>query len=266
MKLAVRTILDYDFPTPTDLLLQLEAAAIPEQQVEAAHIDISPTEHFARVPGHDTIGERIWLRVAGRLAVDYAATIAIDRITADLAALPATPPHLLPGETVQYLLPSRYCPSDQFQSFVEAEFGDSKGGARVTALADWIGRHFTYRPGASSASTTAVDSFVAREGVCRDFAHVTISLIRASAIPARFASVYALNVEPQDFHAVPEVFLDGTWYLVDPTGMARAEEMAKIGIGRDAADVSFLTSYGTAVLNRQTVQVSRYDGERLPVC
>ncbi len=82
-----------------------------------------------------------------------------------------------------------------------------------------------------------------------------IALVRASAIPARFASVYAPNVEPQDFHAVAEVFLDGTWYLVDATGMAAGDEMAKIGVGRDAADTSFLTSYGQAQLNRQTVNV-----------
>jgi transglutaminase-like putative cysteine protease len=111
-------------------------------------------------------------------------------------------------------------------------------------------------PGASTSSTTALESFVTRQGVCRDYAHSMIAMVRASAIPARFASVYALGVEPQDFHAVPEVFLGGAWYLLDPTGMAKAEEMAKIGIGRDAADVSFLTSYGWAQLNAQSVMVT----------
>lgn len=256
MKLAIKATLDYDFPDPSDVLLQLEAAIIPEQTVEAAHIAISPTEHFARLPGHDTIGDRIWLHLQGKLTVEYNATVTVERLTADLATLPAVKPHMLPGETIEYLLPSRYCPSDQFQNFVESQFGDLHGGARVMAIHDWIYSHFTYVPGASTAATTALESFVMRQGVCRDFAHVMISLTRASAIPARFASVYALGVEPQDFHAVAEVFLDGAWYLVDPTGMARAEEMAKIGIGRDAADVSFLTSYGWAQLNSQTVEVS----------
>ena len=58
MKLTIHTTLDYNLPGPTDVLLQLEAAAIPEQVIEQAHIAISPTEHFARVPGHDTIGDR----------------------------------------------------------------------------------------------------------------------------------------------------------------------------------------------------------------
>jgi transglutaminase-like putative cysteine protease len=238
------------------VLIQLEAALLPEQRVENAWIDISPVEHFARVQGHDTIGDRIWLHLQGRLTVHYTATVTPERLTADLGTLPATPTRLLPGETVDYLMPSRYCPSDQFQAFVEAEFGSLCGGARVMAIHDWIQQHFTYTSGVSNASTTALESFVMRQGVCRDYAHVMIALVRASAIPARFASVYGFGVNPPDFHAVPEVFLDGAWYLIDPTGMADAEAMAKIGVGRDAADVSFLTSYGWARMNSQSVQVS----------
>ncbi len=73
--------------------------------------------------------------------------------------------------------------------------------------------------------------------------------------PARFASVYAIGVDPPDFHAVAEVFLDGAWHLVDATGMADAGEMAKIGIGRDAADVAFLTSFGQVAMRGQSVEV-----------
>jgi transglutaminase-like putative cysteine protease len=257
MKLSIHASLDYYFPEATDVLMQLEAAVLPEQTIEAAYIDISPVDHFARVSGHDTIGERIWLRATGRLTVDYTSTVAIHRFRADLETLPVTPPHMLPGETVAYLMPSRYCPSDPFQTFVEAEVGTLQRGARVVAIRDWIEAHFTYLSGVSSAATTALESFVMRQGVCRDFAHVMITLVRASAIPARFASAYAPDVKPQDFHAVPEVFLDGTWYLIDPTGMAKSDDIAKIGVGRDAADVSFLTSYGHAELNHQSVEVSR---------
>lgn len=255
MKIAIHTTLDYDFPQPSDVLLQLEAAIIPEQYLESAHIAISPTEHFARIKGHDTIGDRIWLHLQGKLTVDYTSVVSIDRLCANVADLAAVPMHMLPGETVEYILPSRYCPSDRFQNFVAEQFGDVVGGARVAAIRDWISEHFAYVPGASDSTTTALDSFVMRQGVCRDFAHVMIALVRASGIPARFASVYALGVEPQDFHAVTEVFLDGAWYLIDATRMAEAESMAKIGIGRDAADVSFLTSYGPAQLISQVVQV-----------
>lgn len=255
MKLAIRTEIDYEFEQPTDVLLQLEAAFIPEQQVEHAHIDLPPVEHFARVPGHDLIGDRIWLRVQGNLKAVYDGVVSVDRMTADCAQLAAVPPHLLPGETTQYLMPSRYCPSDEFQNLVQSEFGDLQGGARVMAMSDWISANIAYAPGSSTAFTGAMQTYVARRGVCRDFAHLMITMTRASTIPARFASVYGLGVEPQDFHAVAEVFLDGTWYLIDPTGMSRSEAMAKIGVGRDAADVSFLTSYGPARMNSQSVDV-----------
>jgi transglutaminase-like putative cysteine protease len=234
-------------------------AHIPEQSVEAAHIDVTPCQHFARVPAQDLIGDRIWVLAEGRMTVEYSAIVSIERVLTDCRDLPRVEPRLLPGETVQYLMGSRYCPSDQFQTFVEAEFGGLDGGCRVMAIRDWIESSFSYVPGVSNSETTALDSFVRRQGICRDYAHVLITLVRASGIPARIASVYALGVEPQDFHAVAEVFLGGEWHLVDATGMAEEAGMAKIGVGRDAADVSFLTAYGLATLNRQEVLVRPAD-------
>ncbi|WP_326525857.1 transglutaminase-like domain-containing protein [Sphingomonas sp.] len=256
MTIRIHAAFAYDFAETSDVLLQVEAAAIPEQAIIDAHIDLSTTEHFARVAAQDDIGERIWLRVTGRLSVDYRATVRVDRVIADIPALAAVPFHLLPGDTVQYLMASRYCPSDLFEDFVKAEFGAEPSGAQVAAMRDWIERHFTYQSGVSTSATTALESFVQRQGVCRDYAHVLITLARAAGIPARIASVYALGVDPQDFHAVAEVFLGGAWHLIDPTGMAVAGEMAKIGVGRDAADVSFLTSYGNADFCEQRVEVS----------
>ena len=256
MKLSIHSRLDYSFAAPTDVLLQLEAAIIPEQTVEDAFIDLSATDHFARVQGHDAIGDRLWLRVADRLVVDYRANVTVNRLLPALATLAAVPPHRLPGETVEYLMPSRFCQSDQFQTFVDAEFAGLEGGARVDAIRAWVEDKFEYVPGTSMAETTARDTFVKRQGVCRDYAHVVVTLVRACGIPARVASVYALGVEPQDFHAVAEVFLGGGWHLVDATGMAQAGAMAKIGVGRDAADVAFLTAYGTATMNAQIVEVT----------
>lgn len=257
MRLSITTELDYDFQAPTDVILQIEAAAIPEQLIEHAHIDLPVLDHFARLPGHNEIGDRICLQVEGNLKVRYEATVDIQRLDADIEQLTAVPPHKLPAETVEYLLPSRFCPADDFQALVEADFGDSEGGARIMAMRDWIAQSITYEAGSSNSTTDAMETFVSRRGVCRDFAHLMVTLARASAIPARFASVYGPDVEPQDFHAVAEVFLDGAWYAVDPTGMATAREMAKIGVGRDAADVSFLTSYGPAEMKSQSISVSR---------
>ncbi|MET0245149.1 MAG: transglutaminase family protein [Sphingomonas sp.] len=259
MKLSIRSMLDYSFERPTDVLLQVEAAQIPEQFVETAHIKVLPSDHFARVVAQDGIGERIWIRAEGRMTVNYTATVAIQRKVADCGQLPQIEFRHLPGETIQYLMGSRYCPSDEFQTFVEAEFGQYYGGRRIIEMRDWIQRSFTYVPGVSNSETTALDTFVRRQGICRDYAHVMITLARASGIPARIASVYALGVDPPDFHAVAEVFLGGDWHLVDATGMAHESAMAKIGVGRDAADVSFMTSYGFASFNAQSVEVTQAD-------
>lgn len=256
MNLYIEAWLDYSFPQPTDILLQVEAAAIQEQSIVNAQISCVEAHHFARVGGHNDIGERIWLRTEDRFTVDYRATVTINRIVRDISELSTVPTHQLPGEAVEYVLPSIYCPALRFQNFVHSRFGSMEGGAKVAAIRDWVNRHVTYAPGTSDSQTTALDTFVTRQGICRDFAHLTVALVRAAGIPARIACVYALGVKPQDFHAVAEVFLGGEWHLVDATGMAKEGEMAKIGVGRDAADIAFLTAYGPTVMNQQMVSVT----------
>jgi transglutaminase-like putative cysteine protease len=256
VRLFVQAALDYDFAEPTDVLLQLEAARTAEQDVGECVLDHSPVEHFTRISGHSGVGERIWVRVAGRLSLQYHATVTIDRAQPPLEGLAAIAPHELPGDTVEYLMPSRYCPSDRFTNFVDAEFAGLEGGALIAALRDWIQHSFAYIPGVSTSETTALDTFIRREGICRDYAHVLITLARASGVPARIASVYALGVTPPDFHAVAEIYVGGGWRLVDPTGMSRADALTVIGVGRDAGDVSFLTAYGHAGLVAQSVAVT----------
>lgn len=257
MNLQIDVQLDYWFEQPCDVLLQVEVAAIPGQTIADAQLTLPPCQHFARVPAQDHIGERIWLRTHGRMLLDYRATVSIDRTLGDCADLPAVPLHLLPGEAVPYLMPSRYCPSHQFTDFVEQQFGALAGGGKAMAIRDWIAGHLSYVPGSSHSDTTATDTFHDGKGICRDYAHLMITLARAAEIPARIASVYAPGVTPPDFHAVAEVYLDGGWHLIDATGMAEAGDSAIIGIGRDIGDVAFLTTFGPLVMNGQSVAVER---------
>jgi transglutaminase-like putative cysteine protease len=252
--------LAYNVTGPTDMLLQIEVADLADQQVKSSDLQLSTTSHFARVAAEEGLGDRIWLRTDVPLRCTYTAQVHIDRPVLDISALAQVPPHLLPGDTVRYLMPSRFCPSDQFQSFVSAEFGFLEAGAKIVAMRDWVNQAIAYIPGASNAQTSATDTFVERQGVCRDFAHLLITLARAATIPARFVSVYAPDVKPQDFHAVAEIFLDGTWHLVDATGMAPADSIARIGVGADAAEVAFLTSFGPIEMETQTVSVKASDG------
>ena len=251
MTITIDTHFSFTLPEKTDVLLQFEAAAIPEQKILSCNTQMSRSEHAAWVPAQDDIGERIWVRAEGQFDVSYRAEVELTRQLAELDSLRRLAPHNMPGEAVQYLFDSRYCAADRFQTFVQEKFGGTDGGARIAAIRDWMAETFSYSPGASGPQTTALDTFVERRGICRDYAHVMIALARASTIPARYVACYAPGVEPPDFHAVAEVFLDdpeteggGTWQLVDATGMADPALTVKIGVGRDAADVSFLTSFG----------------------
>ncbi|HEU4650031.1 MAG TPA: transglutaminase family protein [Croceibacterium sp.] len=248
----------------SDVLLQFEAAAIPEQRILARNTRISDADHIARIAAQDDIGERIWLHVEGRCEVTYSARATVHRVLPEIGTLARLEPHELPATAVQYLFDSRYCPADRFQAFVEDEFGWTQGGERVLAITDWVTRHLSYTPGSSDSHTTALDSFVERRGICRDYAHLVIALARASAIPARYVSGYAPGVDPPDFHAVAEVFLadpsnpqGGAWHIVDATGMADGADLVKIGVGRDAADVSFMTVFGEAHFEDKQVMASK---------
>lgn len=266
MAIVISTRFDFALDQPTDLILQFEAADIPEQRILSSRTQMTCGADCARVPAQDGIGERVLVHADGKFEVAFDAVVEVDRLTPHLAPLAQLAPHDLPGETLEYLLDSRYCPADRLQSFAEDEFGGTSGGARVIAIRDWIAAHFTYEPGSSTSTTTALDTFVERRGICRDYAHVLITLARASTIPARYVSCFAPGVTPPDFHAVAEVFLadettpgGGAWYLVDATGMAEPDETVKIGVGRDAADVSFLTSFGPSHFGDKTVTVTRED-------
>lgn len=256
MILNIDAYLHYNLASPTGLILQIEGAATSEQTIQSASIAFSEIENFARVDAEANIGERLLMNATGDFSCRYISTIEINRKTVNLEELLVTPPHLLPGDIIRYLMPSRYCQSDQFMDFLAAEFGHLAGGARIVAISDWINRRFAYVSGSSSAQTTALETFVQRKGVCRDFAHLLITLARASSIPARFASVFAPRLIPQDFHAVAEVYLNGAWYLIDPTKMSEPHEMAVIGVGMDAAEVAFMTSYGYAEFYEQNVIVN----------
>lgn len=264
MTISIRSSFAFTTEAPTDALLQFAVADIPEQKLLSCRTGLTDAAKCARIPAQEDIGERVWVRANGRFEVQHEAQVEIQRQIVELRSLKQLEPRQMPGAPVKYLFDSRYCQADQFQSFVGDQFKGTVGGERVQAIRDWVAEKFTYAPGSSDASTTAHDSFIERRGICRDYAHMVVTLARASVIPARFVACYAPDVTPQDFHAVAEVFLHdpesdagGTWQLVDATDMAKPDEIVKIGVGRDAADVSFLTSFGMVDLCEKTVEVLR---------
>lgn len=257
--ISIHSHLAYTAQNPCNLLLQIEAADDETQTCKSATLSLKSDIEWRLVKGEEDIGVRRWGRVEGLFDCTYQAQVQVDRPAIEMDHLNKTSLTALPSDVTKFLMPSRYCHTEDFLDFVPKQFGQLSGGPLIQEMAEWIKGNFIYDISASNGSTTATNSFVARAGVCRDYAHVLIAMSRAVGIPARIISAYAPNVSPQDFHAVVEVFLDGHWHLIDPTGMAKAPEIVRIGVGRDAADISFMTSYGWMELKKQTVQVSRIE-------
>lgn len=260
MRLRIHVELDYYFDQPAEVLLAVEVAQLPDQRLIEDLLTIGGGGPLLPVAGEDGVGRRTWTRAVGRLHADYRAEVDVERAIVDLAELPAMPLRELPAEVIRYLWPSRYCESDRFEDFVEREFDGLDGGARVAAMAAWIHAKLDYRPGASDTTTTAAETFVSRRGVCRDYAHLLAAFARAAGIPARLVSAYGWKVDPPDFHALVEVWLGGAWHLVDPSRLAPIDGVARICVGRDATDIAFMTSFGAAEMNGQSVTVERISG------
>jgi transglutaminase-like putative cysteine protease len=127
------------------------------------------------------------------------------------------------------------------------------GFSRVMAICDWINSNIDYQLGSSNVSTSACDVLIQRVGVCRDYAHLAIAFCRALCIPARYISGYAVDLQPPDFHGFFEAYLGSRWYLFDATRKAPVEGFVRIGTGRDAADASFATIIGGAMLTNMAV-------------
>ena len=102
---------------------------------------------------------------------------------------------------------------------------------------------------------------LAGAGVCRDYAHLVVALLRAVNVPARVVSVYAPGLQPMDFHAVAEAFVDGGWRVVDGTLLAPRQSLVRIATGRDSADTAFLDNHtGSITLTEMRVKAV-VDGE-----
>lgn len=167
----------------------------------------------------------------------------------------AEPPPVSDLDLSTYLRPSRYAEADKFFGFAATEFGQYADSATILEkVSSWVGTRLNYVPGSSDPIDGAVDTLLAGEGVCRDYAHLVIALLRALNVPARLVSVYAPGCEPMDFHAVAEAFVDGEWRVVDATCLAPRQSMVRIATGRDAADTAFLDNHkGTISLKHMQV-------------
>jgi transglutaminase-like putative cysteine protease len=248
-----------------DFIFNIHAAQNPWQTVVSESVTSSqPVTPMIHVD--PSLGSR-FMRVSalpGAFCVRYEATVDIAHHFESPARIEETPIARLPAEALAFIYPSRYCQSDRLRRFATREFGHLRQGYwRVQAIRDWVGMRTAFVPGTSDSSTSAADTLIEQRGVCRDFAHLMIALCRAVNIPARFVTGIdygaAPSMGPPDFHAYVEVFLGERWYLFEPTGISPATGLVRIGTGRDAADVSFATLFGSVTSFPPRVTIEAVD-------
>lgn len=235
---------------PSDFIFNIHAARTAAQAIVTENLQVEPAvpvSHFVD-PAHNNRYAR--LRAGpGNLMVRYDATVDIEHHIAPPDSVQEVPIAELPAEALSYIYPSRYCQSDRLRKLAFDEFGSLRQGYwRVRAIQDWVHRRTKFVSRSSNDTTSAVDTLIERIGVCRDFAHLMIALCRALNIPARFVSGIDYGSDPAfgptDFHAYVEAYLGGRWYLFDASGMVLPMGLIRLGVGRDAADVSFATIFG----------------------
>jgi transglutaminase-like putative cysteine protease len=197
----------------------------------------------------------------GPLQVTYLATVELTHHIQKGDNVPESVAGATPSEVIPYLYPSRYCESDKLVRLAQHEFGKLRQGfSRVTAICNWIHDNVEYLRGSTNPVTSAYDTATERAGVCRDFAHLAIAFCRAVLIPARFVAGYAYALQPPDFHAYFEAYLDGAWYIFDATRLAPQTGLIRVGTGRDAADTSFATIFGPATFTSMAITMELLDG------
>lgn len=256
MKFNVNCELGYTLNDPATFLFSLKCLEAGGQKILSEKLTTNPpvpVEEFRIDSGMNRFF-RLRTYNPGAIFILYEAQVDVSHRFVDASAMvPAVIAELAP-EAIPYIFPSRYCQSDSLRGQADSIFGHIDTPYEMAmSISDWIFENVSYVIGSSGETCSAVDTFEKREGVCRDFAHLGIALCRAMNLPARYASFYAHDLKPQDFHACFEVFIGGQWYVIDPTRLAPLNGLVRIATGRDAADAAVCTYFGDPGLIRSVV-------------
>lgn len=263
---TVETVLEYQVKVATHFCFNIEAAHWPTQTIVSERLAVSSGVDLRKFTD-EASGNRFFRFDAapGPLLVNYKADVEVHSQHVE-ENLPEVPVGQLPDSIFHYLMPTRYCESDLMGPVAQELFGGAPPGlVRVRTLVKWIHENIAYRPGSTKSTTTAQEVFEQRAGVCRDFAHLGITMCRALNIPARIVVGYVwFDEPPQDFHAIFEAWIGGRWVLFDPTGMAPVDRLVRIGTGRDAKDVAFSTFFGAVEMTRMEIKVLEHEPRTTP--
>lgn len=243
----------YESPQPTSMLLILSVH--PSRRVDLLSPDAPvfdpPLQSRSYVDGFGNICHRV-VAPAGRTTISANFEI-YDDGTPDVVQSDAAQQDIndLPDDVLVLLLGSRYCETERLGDFAWATFGHiPPGWSRVQAICDFVNGHISFNYQNANLLRTAYGGYTDRTGVCRDFAHLAITLCRCMNIPARYCTGYLGDIgvppdpEPMDFSAWFEVYLGGSWHTFDARHNTPRIGRILMATGRDATDVAISTSFG----------------------
>lgn len=177
------------------------------------------------------------------------------------------PVEALPDDVLIYLLGSRYCETDRLMQVAWSQFGSIMSARdRVEAIVAFVHTHISFGYEHARPDKTAWNGYQEQVGVCRDYAHLAITLCRCMNIPARYCTGYLGDIgippvdAPMDFSAWFDVYIDGDWYTYDARHNFPRIGRILMARGRDATDTALTTAFGSAILSSFIVHTQEEQG------
>ena len=282
--MLIKNEFDIQFHLPCETaiiaLLNLHPSLGPalrsSDDLSVEHVDVTTTRSILPTGYTDCFGNRCsrFTAPAGALRLSGQSLVEAPEIQ-DWQAFDAEQHGVadLPHEVLQFLLSSRYCEVDRFNGIANDLFGYlPRGWQLASGIRDWVHGKLRFDYMKARSTKTAMDVYTEREGVCRDFQHLAVTLTRAMNIPARYVTGYLGDIRvpfggPGDFSAWYQVYLGGQWWNMDARHNEPRFGRLLMATGRDAADVAITTSFGVANLTHFSVESYEVqaDGERVPL-
>jgi transglutaminase-like putative cysteine protease len=256
MRIRAGYQITYDCPAPTPMLLMLNVRPERLSDLETPDV-IRSSPHVDLRQYRDQFGN-LCSRV---LAPPGRFTLSADFVIRDTGLPDPVLPHMeqaeiddLPDEVIVFLLGSRYCETQAFNDLAWSLFGHiPPGWERAKAIYDYVHQRITFGYEHARPTKTALEAHQEQQGVCRDYAHLAITLCRCMNIPARYCTGYLGDIGippsgPMDFSAWTEIYLGGRWITMDARHNKPRIGRIMMAMGRDATDVAIITNFGPAIL------------------